>query len=94
MEDIRNGTCPLCKHNQIIEGWPRDATQTGSAPLAVAWDQGGKAPWLPLGQLSVYVCQRCGKAEWFAAGAANIKLGPEYGTRLIVGPPPPQGPMR
>ena len=97
MQDIREGTCPRCAHNEIIEAWPRTSLHLGSAPLAVGWDTSkwtGPDPTKFFGQLAAFVCRQCGKTEWFAANPADIKIGPEYQTRLIQGPPKPETPYR
>ena len=96
MTDIREGTCPRCGHNEIIEGWPRDSVSAGvaSTPMAVAVDRKAWAASEYFGQLAVFVCRQCGKAEWFAASPADIKIGPAYNTRLVQGPPKPDTPYR
>jgi hypothetical protein len=40
----------------------------------------------PFGILELYVCTRCGFAEWYARDPASIPIGPEYGTEKVVVP--------
>jgi len=99
MEDIRQGVCPKCGHNEIIEGSPRYSIKTGgTAPLAVAFehDVGSSSGegLHTMGTLSVFVCRACGKAEWFVAHPELVKIGDEYRTRLIQGPAKPDAPYR
>jgi hypothetical protein len=102
MEDIRNGVCPLCRHNEIIEGVPLElAGNAGSIPLAVArtpvrflgLDIGPDNPRGRKGPLGVYTCRQCGFTQWFAYDPSTIPIGSEHGTRLITGPEP-EGPYR
>jgi hypothetical protein len=38
----------------------------------------------PFGILELYVCTKCGHAEWFARDPASIPIGPEFGTEKIT----------
>jgi hypothetical protein len=38
----------------------------------------------PFALLEMYVCIKCGFAEWYARDPASIPIGPEYGTEKIV----------
>jgi hypothetical protein len=37
----------------------------------------------PVGIIEAYVCRGCGLTELYTEGAADIPIGPEYGTELI-----------
>jgi len=37
----------------------------------------------PVGIIEAYVCRACGLTELYTDGAADIPIGPEYGTELI-----------
>jgi hypothetical protein len=95
MEDIRKGTCPLCRHNEILQTWPEEAGPAGGNLLAAAHEKGvlGLNWYKPLGPLSAFVCRRCGFTQWFAAEPARIPVDEKQNVRLIKGPEP-QGPYR
>src|SRR5258708_6500426 len=80
MTDMRNGTCPLCHHNEIVQG---ATTFAYTAPIAVARDV--SAHHL-MGPLNIWVCRRCGCVQWFAFEPEKIAIGDKYSTRLIKGP--------
>ncbi len=97
MEDIRKGTCPLCKHNEIVETAPKDQMgREGALPLS-AHSGVDKSRWLPRfvqrGELHTYICRRCGYVQWFASDPDSIPIGAEHDTRVIKGPEP-AGPYR
>jgi hypothetical protein len=99
MEDMRQGTCPLCKHNKIIRGWPTQfgLQHTGTSPAFPVMALGGHARWTGQvdmqGALYSCVCQRCGYAQWFALEPEKIPLDDQRGNTLLVGPAP-AGPYR
>jgi hypothetical protein len=81
----------------------RDIVHPHLAPLAVTfapavrggfWSLRTAEPTRssPVGILEAYVCRGCGLTEIYAEGAANIPIGPEYGTELIE--VTPDGPFR
>jgi hypothetical protein len=81
----------------------RDIVHPHLAPLAVAfapavrtgfWSLRTAEPTrsTPVGLLEAYVCRACGLTELYTAGAADIPIGPEYGTELIE--VPTDGPFR
>jgi predicted nucleic-acid-binding Zn-ribbon protein len=86
MNDIRQGTCPLCGHNEIIEDWPQASTDGGTGALYI-----GNAP--RFARLWSYSCRRCDYTQLFAKETAKVGHGPGHAARLIVGPPP-AGPFR
>jgi hypothetical protein len=89
MYDIRKGTCPLCGHNEIVQAAPVEwAHGVGPVLLAASHERGllGPKPQKPFGALNVFVCRRCGFAQWFAFEPGDIPIGEDFGTRLIRGP--------
>ncbi len=82
MPDIREGSCPQCRHNEIIQSAPVTFTEAGPKPLLAS---AGVDPSRPPGALNIFICRRCGFAQWFAFAPAEIPVGPEFGTRLIHG---------
>jgi hypothetical protein len=98
MEDLRNGLCPICRHNRVIEAEPAVIAAVGEtlarSPLAAApFFEGGERPMWS-GLAAAYICQRCGYTQWFTTYPAEIPIGAEYKTRLIEGPPVDQTPYR
>ena len=102
MDDIRKGRCPLCKETQVLEAQATDITDSVNGinhQMSVTYQPG----WLftsrakvqkPYGLLSIYVCVGCGYTQWFTKDPKSIPVGPEFGTRLIDGSVPDQGPFR
>ena len=76
---------------------PGDVGQREVVPMAVtyevvhetSWWSGapkgvsGVAPTKAFGVLELYVCRRCGFAEWYCRDPEAIRIGPAYGTELI-----------
>jgi hypothetical protein len=100
MEDIRQGTCPLCKHNKIVRGWPTTLGFHGTSfqPIVPVMAMNGeRSAWgeavAVQGPLYACVCQRCGYAQWFAHDPAKIPVDEESGNTLLVGREP-AGPYR
>jgi hypothetical protein len=98
MSDIRQGICPSCDHDEIIEGIPLDFGAAGTSilrPLAVtharrglwSWaaSVGGFKPDKPVGPMRVFVCRRCGLTQWFTDKPDEIPIGHEHLTRIIKG---------
>ncbi len=91
MDDVRQGTCPLCKHNEIIEAELQESDRDGlPSPLPVCWGAPppGSNRWQPLGVLKAYVCRRCGRTELFAQSPEKLPIGRPHRTRIIQGPEP------
>ena len=84
MPDIREGSCPQCRHHEIIQSAPVTfvVAEGHPRPLMAAV---GSDPSRFAGVLNVFICRRCGFTQWFAFAPADIPLGPEFGTRLIQG---------
>jgi hypothetical protein len=95
MGDMRQGTCHMCGHNEIIQAAPIASQGLQANVLAVTHTQawGGRQPRKPLGVMNIFVCRRCGFVQWFAFEPDKIPVGDEYATRLIRGSEP-SGPYR
>jgi hypothetical protein len=103
MNDMRQGNCALCGHDEVIESTPKDFSGDDDGkirPLAVA--HGMKKVFLvgfredadrPMGILSTYTCRKCGFTQWFVARPAMIKID-DVDTRIIKGTPPAETPYR
>lgn len=91
MRDIRLGTCPRCEHNEIIEAAAFDVRDGNvTEPEVVVGVRAWRAADChDYGPLTRYVCRGCGYTQIFAANAAEIPIGKDYGTRLVQGPPKP-----
>jgi|KBSMisStaDraftv2_1062788.scaffolds.fasta_scaffold406941_2 ribosomal protein L37E len=96
MIDMRQGTCALCGHDEVIEGSARDffgRYGEQSEPLAVTQAEAPSIgsvrldPEKRLGQLRQYVCRRCGYTQWFAYRPEEIPIGFPHETRIVKGPP-------
>ena len=93
MEDIRDGVCPLCRHNEILKAVP----QGPEVPLCVTLgyddenvliDRAPKKLGVPKGVLVVYTCRRCGFSQLFATLPGQIPIGdggPGFGATLLKG---------
>jgi hypothetical protein len=94
MEDIRKGVCPLCRHNEVIEGPVRDLSPTTRLAIPVAayaagftYTKGrGPDAMTVHGPLTHYACRRCGYMQTFASDAASIPIDDAHATRLLKGP--------
>jgi len=98
--DIRDGSCPLCDHDEIIEAYPYEQSPHGFEAMAVTHDRvtmmgmTGLDPKAPRGRLRIYVCRRCGHTQWFADDPGAIPIGNEYLTRIIKRSSGQGGPYR
>jgi hypothetical protein len=93
MLDMRQGTCAVCRHNEVIESVPAEFTGDGAheVPFAVTYDNPkgkGRHPHYPYGLVHMYVCRRCGYVQWYASYPGAVPIGPQYRTRLIKGQEP------
>jgi hypothetical protein len=96
MEDIRKGTCPLCRHREIVVSMLSAVGADAQSPVVVAAEQIslGESPVIrPRGRLSSHMCRRCGFTQLFANDPGNVPIGPRFGTTLLT-PPEAQGPYR
>jgi hypothetical protein len=96
VKDIRQGTCPLCEGQDIIEAEPLDFTasdNTASTPVAVTHMLSSvlRVPdqHQPRGLIRLYVCSACGYCQTFALDPASIPVGPEFKTRRLPRSGPP-----
>lgn len=83
MHDIRNGTCPLCQHGQVLESWPADWNGGSANRIAAANSISTWGRVTDHGPMAAYICLRCGYTQWFTANPAEIPVGPEFGTRIL-----------
>jgi hypothetical protein len=109
MEDIRKGSCPLCAHNEIVEGpirdisplllvaeWPKSGYRQEVAAAYAAFTytaSAGTEDMLAHGRLKRYACRRCGYTQSFCDAPQSIPIDDAHETRLIKGPEP-AGPYR
>jgi hypothetical protein len=86
MPDLRQGNCPLCGHNVVVEV---SRVNFGVSTLAVTyhprWLIAGTDPNQPEGVIKFYVCRQCGLAQSFVENPASIPIGEEFSTKLIEG---------
>lgn len=96
MPDIREGCCPQCRHDEIIQAAPLVFVEDAAVVLSVSHDVNGLGadPRKPLGPLNLFVCRRCGYSQFFAFEPEKIPVGIAYGTRLIKGSTSDGGPYR
>ena len=90
MLDMRRGTCPVCRHDKILESTPADfADVNREKAMAVTYDprwvMHGRNPDRPHGAFRIYVCRSCGFTQWFADAPGEIPVGEEHSTRIIEG---------
>jgi hypothetical protein len=89
--DIRQGTCPPCGHDEIIEAQQTELTDQGSGPYSMCvtydkrWLLPGQNPRHGRGPLYLYVCRRCGFFQWYARSPERIPISEGHRTRLIKG---------
>ncbi|WP_394840814.1 hypothetical protein LZC95_27530 [Pendulispora brunnea] len=97
MHDIREGTCPLCHHNEIVRAMPRaidDSDDAGSYMLTVTHARTAQLsgmvfslrPPVAFGIIEAYVCRRCGFVQTFAREPEKIPIGEKFETTLVRGP--------
>jgi hypothetical protein len=89
--DIRQGICPQCGHDEIIEAAQAEFTGGGNTTfeMCVTYDQlwllPGQNPRYGHGPLHLYVCRRCGFCQWYAMSPESIPVSESHRTRLIKG---------
>jgi hypothetical protein len=89
--DMRQGTCPQCGHDQIIEAEQTEFTDQGLGPVPMCvtyderWVWPGQNPRYGHGPLYLYVCRRCGFCQWYARSPESIPISEGHRTRLIKG---------
>ncbi|MFT5353445.1 MAG: hypothetical protein ACI9KE_000643 [Polyangiales bacterium] len=98
MRDIRNGNCPLCDHDEVVEADPptyghQDSERDMTVTADPRWLMSGRNPGKGHGELRVWFCRSCGFAQWFVSEPATVPISDEHKTRLIKGKKDP-GPFR
>jgi hypothetical protein len=89
MKDIRHGFCPLCEHDEIVEGMPAEFSGVHGFEVQSAfaydprWVAPGRNPLQPHGKLSYYMCRRCGYLQWFVENPQEVPIGEDYRTRFV-----------
>jgi rubrerythrin len=88
--DIRQGICPLCQHNEIIETkvaefGHNDLERRMCATYDERWVISGRNPVHGHGPLNLYTCRSCGFSQWFAENPQEIPISDDLRTRLIKG---------
>ena len=88
--DIRQGICPQCGHDEIIEAQQSEFGHTDQgSPMSVTYDKrwvlSGQNPHYGHGHLYLYVCRRCGFCQWYAHSPQSIPVSENHRTRLIKG---------
>lgn len=94
MRDIREGVCPLCSHNEILQAAAADFVEYNvKLPMSMTTEQrdGNR---VPVGILNIWMCRKCGFSQWFAFDPDKVPIGTEYSTRLVKGSEPEGGPYR
>jgi rubrerythrin len=92
MDDIRNGRCPLCEHNEIIAAIPaefgnNDYEVKAAITYDARWALPGRNPRSrAYGALTTYTCRSCGFVQSFADDPGEIPIDDAHRTRLIRGP--------
>ncbi len=91
MRDMREGVCPVCAHQEILETTPAefgdgDMERVAAVTYEPRWLLGGRNPGHPHGPLRRYVCRGCGYTQLFALDPMAIPIGEGYRTALLDGP--------
>jgi hypothetical protein len=92
MLDMRQGTCAVCNHPEVIDAPAFDFLDDSSpTPLAVThapdslnFLQPRSAVERPYGVLRMLVCRSCGFVQWFASRPERIPVNEAHGTKLVV----------
>ncbi len=96
LRDMRQGICPLCAHQEIIEVIPPEfANGDMERPMALTykprWIVAGRNPNHPLGQLRRYACRHCGYTQTFVLDPEEVPIGEDTKTTLVQGPGAQEG---
>jgi predicted nucleic-acid-binding Zn-ribbon protein len=88
--DIREGTCPQCGHNEVIEAMQSEFGESDRGePMCVTYDARwvlpGQNPQHGHGPLYLYICRSCGFSQWYAKNPETIPISAGHRTRLIKG---------
>jgi len=92
MRDIREGICPLCAHQEIVEAVPAEfgdgnmELQNGVAvTYAPRWIMGGRNPSHPKGLIRLWFCRSCGYSQQFVLEPGEVPIDAEHRTALHRG---------
>lgn len=91
MHDIRDGSCPLCRHNEILEIKAQTSGYKGHLSAFAAHHQPSGGFFVSTtteGAFLAFVCRKCGYTQWFAEAPSGITVDVP-GVRVIRGAPPP-----
>jgi predicted nucleic-acid-binding Zn-ribbon protein len=83
---IRDGICPRCQHDEIVQALPTELAPYNEQPLAASHEH---SRWYnatvkqQYGIFNAFICRRCGYTEWYATEPEKIPIGDEYHTRLV-----------
>jgi hypothetical protein len=90
--DIREGICPQCGHDEVIEAEQAEFTGEGPSvtyPMCVTYEERrgfpGQNPRHGHGPLYLYVCRGCGFCQWYVQNPGSIPVPDGHRTRLIKG---------
>ena len=95
-------TCPKCKGRRIwrIEQVHTEGEALGGKPLRMLVERemprrdgttgffGGATEYVSVGLFDLFVCARCGFAEWYAHHFEDLFPSPEHGVHLLDGEAP------
>ncbi|HVH47548.1 MAG TPA: hypothetical protein VM925_34670 [Labilithrix sp.] len=92
MLDMRNGTCAVCNHHEVIDAPALEYTDDDSqirlavthAPDSLDFLQPRSGSERPFGVLRMLVCRSCGFVQWFATRPERIPINEAHGTKLVV----------
>lgn len=97
MKDLRQGRCPLCSHDEVIESMAAEFIGIAETAMSVTYEVSevvlGRDASQGRGALAMYVCRKCGYVQWFAEDPSKIPIDKLCRTRLIKAPKAP-GPFR
>ena len=93
MKDWRQGRCPLCAHDEVVESMAAEFIGIAETAMSVTYEVSevvlGRDPAQGRGALAMYVCRKCGYVQWFAQNPAKIPIDKLCRTRLIKAPKTP-----
>jgi predicted nucleic-acid-binding Zn-ribbon protein len=89
MDNIRQGVCPVCRHNEIIQAELLVDGERNEHQVALARGTEGTSVFARMqnfGVMHAFTCRHCGYTQLFAESPATVPIGDRHRTRLIVGP--------
>jgi predicted nucleic-acid-binding Zn-ribbon protein len=84
----KNLRCPKCQHQEIwhVDTFREQVDQGDFRPLpVVATRQGWWRSVAAVGEFEVFICAKCGFAEWYAKELGEIRPDEEGRVRLLSG---------